>query len=50
MPGNGLGLSLVHAITTFYRGTLTCRSEEGRGTTFAVRLPLSSDAPSLART
>ena len=49
-PGNGLGLSLVHAITTFYRGTLTCCSEEGRGTTFAVRLPLSSGAASLART
>lgn len=38
--GNGLGLSLVHAIVTFYRGTIDCSSEKGKGTAFAVTLPL----------
>ena len=40
-PGSGLGLALVHAIVTFYDGDVTCTSELGKGTTFAVRLPLS---------
>ena len=38
-PGNGLGLSLVHAIATFYRGTVTCRSVPGKRTVFSVLLP-----------
>ena len=38
-PGNGLGLSLVHAIVAFYRGTVTCTSANGQGTTFTVVLP-----------
>lgn len=38
-PGNGLGLSLVHAIVTFYRGTIACDSSLGNGTTFTVALP-----------
>ena len=38
-PGFGLGLALVQSIATFYRGTVDCRSELGKGTTFTVRLP-----------
>ena len=39
--GTGLGLSLVHTTVQRHSGTLTIESEEGRGTTFIVRLPLS---------
>lgn len=38
-PGFGLGLALVQSIATFYRGTVACMSELGKGTTFTVRLP-----------
>lgn len=38
--GSGLGLTLVRSIVTYYRGTITCKSETGRGTIFAIRLPL----------
>lgn len=38
--GNGLGLALVHAIVTFYKGSIDCCSKTGRGTTFAVSLPI----------
>lgn len=39
--GFGLGLSLVHSIVTYYRGTITCNSTPGKGTTFQVALPHS---------
>ena len=35
-------VQLVHAIVTFYDGDVTCTSELGKGTTFAVRLPVIS--------
>ena len=38
--GNGLGLSLVHSIVTYYRGGISCTSAPGQGTTFTVRLPV----------
>ena len=38
-PGFGLGLALVKSIVTFYRGSITCQSEPGKGTTFTIRLP-----------
>ena len=38
-PGSGLGLSLVHAIVSFYNGKITAESIPNRGTTFAVLLP-----------
>lgn len=39
LPGNGLGLALVKAIATSYGGTVSCVSEEGKGSTFSVFLP-----------
>lgn len=38
--GTGLGLCLARLIVERSRGQLTCESEEGRGSTFFVRLPL----------
>lgn len=40
-PGFGLGLALVHAVVTSYRGTVSCDSAPGRGSTFSVSLPVS---------
>jgi two-component system sensor histidine kinase PilS (NtrC family) len=37
--GSGLGLAIVHRIVTDYNGTIEFRSEVGRGTSVAVRLP-----------
>ena len=38
--GTGLGLSIVYQIVTKYGGTINVESEEGRGTTFALRFPV----------
>jgi signal transduction histidine kinase len=37
--GSGLGLSIVHRLTTMMDGTIEVESEKGVGTRFAVRLP-----------
>lgn len=37
----GLGLAVVSRLTSAMGGTVTCSSEEGRGTTFSVHLPLA---------
>ena len=39
-PGFGLGLALAKSIATFYRGTITCKSQPGKGSTFTIRLPV----------
>lgn len=38
--GTGLGLSICHGIITKLDGRITVASEVGKGTTFAVRLPI----------
>jgi signal transduction histidine kinase len=40
IPGAGLGLALVQRIINVHAGKLEIKSEEGRGTTCAIRLPL----------
>ena len=40
--GHGLGLSIVQSIVREHHGTITVASTPGRGTTFTVRLPVST--------
>ncbi|HSU42170.1 MAG TPA: ATP-binding protein [Polyangiaceae bacterium] len=44
--GTGLGLATVAARVRDARGTIECRSEPARGTTFSLELPLRSSSPS----
>jgi signal transduction histidine kinase len=39
--GTGLGLSVVKRIVENHSGTIECQSKEGKGTTFAITLPLN---------
>ena len=43
--GTGLGLSMVFGIVKRHEGSVEIESEEGRGTTFRVRLPVQVVAP-----
>ncbi len=38
--GNGLGLSIAMRVVTLHGGNLSCKSDEGAGTEFTVKLPL----------
>lgn len=43
--GSGLGLATCYAILRNHDGLITVASDEGRGSTFALYLPASSDGP-----
>jgi two-component system sensor histidine kinase CiaH len=46
--GVGLGLAIAHYLITRHHGTITVRSEQGKGSTFRITLPAShadSDSP-----
>lgn len=47
--GTGLGLSVVHSIVTSLGGSITARSEVGRGTTMSVALPAMRGSVPAAR-
>ena len=40
IQGTGLGLSMCKEVINFMGGTITCRSDKGKGTLFTVDLPL----------
>jgi signal transduction histidine kinase len=42
IPGTGLGLAISKAIVDAHGGTISCASLPGRGTTFAVALPVTA--------
>lgn len=42
--GTGLGLALTQDLVFLNRGTITCHSEEGKGTEFTVKLPIKKEA------
>lgn len=47
--GFGLGLAIARGIILQHRGNVIVRSEEGKGTTFSVELPLSQEDGSNAK-
>ncbi len=49
VKGFGLGLSYVKLIVKAHRGSISVRSEEGQGSTFAVEMPFRRGGPRLRR-
>jgi len=47
IPGSGLGLSIIRAIVTNHHGEMSLESEQDRGTTVTIRLPLRDHAHAL---
>lgn len=45
IPGTGLGLSITHELVELHAGSLAAASRPGRGSTFAVYLPLLPESP-----
>jgi PAS domain S-box-containing protein len=43
--GTGLGLTSAYGIVTNHGGIINCYSEKGKGSTFTIYLPASSDVP-----
>jgi signal transduction histidine kinase len=43
--GLGLGLKIVRDYVTLHGGTISVRSQEGQGSMFIVRLPVSYEQP-----
>jgi PAS domain S-box-containing protein len=45
IPGTGIGLAAARQVVEQHGGRITVASQEGQGTTFTVRLPLTPDLP-----
>ena len=41
--GNGIGLALTRELVLLHKGKIECESEEGKGTTFNIRIPITKE-------